>query len=186
MRGDRRGVKETSAMNPKRIIRAKDFLRDIRRGMSTAELMEKYELSTKAFQQVLKKLIDASTASHTDVQGSAGRITQPRVVEDLRQFPRKVIDFPLWVYGDVEQIEHGMVVDASEKGVRVRGISATVGESRTFVVRYGPGDRRQPFVFEATCRWANGTKLDSNETIAGFEITRISGVDAERLQDILI
>jgi len=41
-------------------------------------------------------------------------------------------------------------------------------------------------VFEAKCRWANGAKLETNEPIAGFEITRISGVDAERLQDILI
>ncbi len=173
-------------MSSKRIIKSKDFLGDIRRGMGAAELMVKYQLSTKAFQQVIKTLIDASTTVRTNVNANADLRSHPQVVEDMRQFPRKVIDFPLWVYGDLEQIEHGMVVDASENGVRVRGISAKVGESRTFMVRYGPGDRRQPFVFEATCRWSNGTKLHPNETIAGFEITRISSVDAERLQDILV
>lgn len=173
-------------MSPKRVIKAKDFLRDLRRGMSTAELMEKYDLSAKAFQQVMKKLIDASTTMRTDGDGNVEDTTQAKAVADLRRFPRKIIDFPLWVYGDLEQIEHGMVVDASEKGICVRGISATVGERRTFMVRYGPGDRRHPFVFEAICRWADGGKTGTREPIAGFEITRISGVDAERLQDILI
>jgi hypothetical protein len=173
-------------MSPKRIIRSRDFLRDIRCGMSASQLMEKYELSPKTFQQVLKKLIDASAAPSTAVNGQPGADARPPIVEDMRQFPRKVIDYPLWVYGDLEQIEHGLVVDASEKGVRVRGISATVGECRTFMVRYGPGDRRQPFVFEAECRWVNGSGNDPDKAVAGFEITRISTVDAEHLQDILI
>ncbi len=173
-------------MSPKRTIKAKDFVKDIQGGMTTAELMEKYKLSTKAFQTVMKKLIEASTKPPSNASGAPEHVTPPPPAEDMRQFPRKIIDFPLMVYGDLEQIEQGLVVDASEKGIRVRGIGARVGESRTFIVRYRPGDRRQPFVFDATCRWANGSDRDPRKTVAGFEITRISSVDAERLQDILI
>ncbi|MFH1117303.1 MAG: PilZ domain-containing protein [Pseudomonadota bacterium] len=173
-------------MSPKRVIKAKDFVKDLQGGMTTAELMEKYKLSAKTFQTVMKKLIEASTESLSDADGAVERVESPRVVEDMRQFPRKIIDFPLMVYGDLEQIEQGLVVDASEKGIRVRGIGAKVGESRTFIVRYRPGDKRQPFVFDATCRWTNGYDRDPQKTVAGFEITRISNVDAERLQDILV
>ena len=173
-------------MSPKRVIKSKDLIRDIKAGMSSAELMEKYKLSQEGFRRVVKALIDASNRRRNAANVRTEAQEESPEVKDMRQFPRKSIDFPLWVYGDVEQIEYGFVEDVSEKGVRVRGIDVGIGEERTFVVRYAPGDRRQPFVFEATCRWVNTNAQSPNKTVAGFEITSISNLDAERLQDILV
>jgi hypothetical protein len=174
------------AVNPKRVIKSKDLLTDIKAGMSSSELMEKYKLSLEGFRRVIKALIDASNRKRKVTNVMTEAQDESPEVKEMRQFPRKSIDFPLWVYGDVEQIEYGFVQDVSEKGVRVQGIDVGIGEERTFVVRYAPGDRRQPFVFEATCRWVNSNVKSPNETVAGFEITSISNLDAERLQDILV
>ncbi len=52
----------------KRAIRAKDVVRDIRSHMTDAQLMEKYQLSAKEFQSVLKKLIKHNLISESDLE----------------------------------------------------------------------------------------------------------------------
>ena len=51
----------------KRTIRAKDVVQDIRSNMTDAQLMEKYQLSAKGFQSVLKKLIKHNLMSESDL-----------------------------------------------------------------------------------------------------------------------
>lgn len=181
-----RKPKETITVGSKRVIKSKEFLGDVRSGMSAADLMEKYGLSPQGFRKVLNALIEASRKSGIHRGSGAESRGEVRSFEEMRRVPRKAIDFPLWVYGDVDQIEDGLVLDASEKGIRVQGISASIGEERTFVVRFGPGDKRQPFVFDATCRWVNKGTESPHPPVAGFEITSISSLDAERLQNVLV
>ena len=47
-------------MEPKRKIKAKDIVSDIRQGMSDSQLMEKHTLSSKGLQSVFRKLVDAN------------------------------------------------------------------------------------------------------------------------------
>jgi uncharacterized protein (DUF433 family) len=55
-------------MEPKPKIRARDAVNDIRRGMTDAELMAKYELSAKGLQSLFLKLIDAKAVTKTELQ----------------------------------------------------------------------------------------------------------------------
>jgi uncharacterized protein (DUF433 family) len=52
----------------KRTIRAKDVVQDIRSHMTDAQLMEKYDLSAKGFQSLLKKLIQHNLISKSDLE----------------------------------------------------------------------------------------------------------------------
>jgi uncharacterized protein (DUF433 family) len=52
----------------KRTIRAKDVVRDIRSHMTDAQLMEKYQLSARGLQSVLKKLIRHKLISESDLE----------------------------------------------------------------------------------------------------------------------
>ncbi len=45
--------------NPKRKIKAKHFVRDLRNGMGDGELMAKYTLSEGQFRKMFQKLVDA-------------------------------------------------------------------------------------------------------------------------------
>lgn len=173
-------------MDARRRIKAKDFLNDIRGGMKPVDLMLKYKLSPDAFRQVIKKLIKASHATRDDSTAQRKNDAPSPASRDLRQFVRKGIDFPLAVYDGIDQLEEGRVVDVSKKGVRIQGIVTKVGDRRTFIVRFGRGDGRHPFVFEAVCRWSQRDPVRPQDSVAGFEITSMSRLDAERLDELLL
>ena len=172
-------------MKSKRTIKAAEFYRDVRAGLTAPELMNKYELSPEAFRRVVRALIEASHRSrefsgrHDEPDGSVH-------FTEMRSYARTTIGFPLWIYNGVDQLEEGRVLDVSEKGVRVQGIRARLGDEHTFVVRFGPGERRYPFVFDAVCRWSEENHHDPKHSIAGFEITSISSMDAAQLADLLV
>ena len=52
----------------KRTIRAKDVVQDIRSNMTDAQLMEKYQLSARGLQSLLKKLIKHNLISESDLE----------------------------------------------------------------------------------------------------------------------
>jgi hypothetical protein len=161
-------------MNPKREIKSKEFLSDIRGGMTPEELMEKYGLSSSGFRQVVELIVKRRMDR------------QKRSVEsnEMRRHPRKAIDFPLWIYEGVDQLQQGRVLDLSEQGVRIQGLPAKVGDECTFIARARSRERQHPFVFDAVCRWTS--KGDARESfVAGFEITHISASDATRLKAFL-
>lgn len=56
-------------MSRKRVIEAKDIVNDIRSGMSEAELMEKYSLSSKGLQSAFQKLIKGGIMMAEEVYG---------------------------------------------------------------------------------------------------------------------
>lgn len=60
-----------------------------------------------------------------------------------------------------------------------------VGEARTFIVRYQKEAKRQPFVFDAVCRWVSANGSSSQECVAGFEITDISQGDIALLMELI-
>ena len=51
----------------KRTIKAKDVVHDIRAHMTDAQLMEKYHLSARGLQSVLKKLVRHNLVSESDL-----------------------------------------------------------------------------------------------------------------------
>lgn len=164
-----------ATMTLRRCIKSKHFLGDIRSGMTANELMKKYGLSSDTFRQVLQSII------HFQRKGRNAGVD----FRERRRYPRTVITYPLWVYDHADQIEDGRVLDVSEKGVCIEGITAMVGETRTFIVKYRKGERRKPFVFDAMCRWVSANGGSSREYIAGFEITNISQGDIALLMELI-
>jgi hypothetical protein len=163
------------SVNSQRTIKSKEFLKDVSNGLTPQDLMRKYGLSAKEFRCVLQALIAAAP----------GRKPAPAASRDLRRFPRKAIGYPLFAYDGIDQLESGRILDISERGVRIQGIFAKIGEARSFIVRFGPGVRKLPFVFDAVCRWVDsGSKLGGSP-VAGFAITQISSLDEKTLRDIL-
>jgi hypothetical protein len=53
---------------PKRTINAKEILADIKMGLGNASLMEKYGLSEKVLQSVLKKLVDSGKLNQGELE----------------------------------------------------------------------------------------------------------------------
>jgi hypothetical protein len=173
---DKRESRGIAGVNSKRTIKSKDFLSDVRDGLTPQDLMKKYGLSVDEFRGVIQAMIAASPRRNPAAAAS----------RQVRRFPRKAIGYPLFAYDRGDELESGRILDISERGVRIQGIAAKIGEARSFVVFFGAGVRRLPFGFDAICRWVDSGPEWRGLPVAGFEITQISSLDEKTLQDILV
>jgi Mor family transcriptional regulator len=169
----------------KRTIKGKDIITDIRSGMTISQLIAKYRFSLKALRAVFRKLLDAGalTKEELDTQKELYRDTVD--LKGVRKWLRIPTAFPLRIYDSGNPFATGYVRDISEKGVCVEGIEATVGETKSFIVRSGAIGSGHAFVFEAKCRWVNTEESSGKKWVAGFEITSISSLDSKELRKLI-
>ncbi len=159
-------------MRPKRDIGAKDFIFDIRAGMSDLQLMERYKLTARGFQSALQKLVDVQAISAEELYEKYPLYESTLSIEEMKRIVREPLTYPVPVReADYQEVE-GTVRDITEKGVCIRGIQTLLGETKTFII-----DAREfvdvgPFVFRAQCRWVK--KSFGGEYTAGYEIVGIS------------
>lgn len=66
-------------MLTKRTIEAKEFIRDIRSGMTDPELIEKYSLMPKELQRVLRYLVDAGLITQQELEESQ-RLSSSQII----------------------------------------------------------------------------------------------------------
>lgn len=171
-------------MRPKRTIRAKDVVNDIRAGLNDAELMGKYKVSAQGLARIFTKLIEARAVRPGELEGRFPYLDDTVNVENLRKSVRNYVVFPLPIY-EVGRLEvEGTLRDVSEHGLQVAGIECAVNETKEFLVRADEFHDVFPFVFQATCRWVGGGGGGS-ESAAGFEITEISDRAHEQLRAII-
>lgn len=173
-------------MAAKRQIKGKEFIDDLRSGMSPAALMRKYALSQEGLRKIFRIILNASAMEKEEIENLANLYQLDGAPGRMRRQPRKRIDFPLRVYDGIDQLEAGQVVDISSTGVKIKGINAKLGEGRTFIARFGTGRQGRPFVFEGVCRWIGSENDGSTDQLAGFEIRSISNLDAKELENLLL
>jgi uncharacterized protein (DUF433 family) len=74
-------IAKNKRKNPnKRKLKARDFLKDVKRGMSDNELMEKYLLTRRALQSALRQLIELRLATPLELSNRLS-ITKSQVRE---------------------------------------------------------------------------------------------------------
>jgi hypothetical protein len=173
-------------MSPKRQIKGKEFIEDLHAGMTTAEIMEKYQLSPEGLRRIFRILLDSSAVSSAQLDAMPTLYEDSDQAEGLRRTQRKKIPFDLPVCDDIDSLTTGKVLDVSEGGIRVSGVKCRVGQSKTLMVRPSRFGKCRPFVFEAVCRWVSGDPRKPETTTAGFEITRISALDSAELKKLII
>ena len=172
-------------MEPKRKIKAKDIVNDIRSGMSDSQLMEKHELSYKGLQSVFKKLVDANAIRPRELFNrapSAGDDTAD--VTSIRLVPRDFVEVPLPICDADDPKNIGTITDVTEKGIGIRGIRVATGETKTLVFFSDRLFPVGPFALQAQCRWVkNGN--GNGQIESGFEITNISETSSQQLKKIV-
>jgi hypothetical protein len=173
-------------MKAKREIKGKEFIIDLQSGFSAVELMEKYNLSADGLRKIFKAILDVSAMKKSEMEALPNLYRGPMGEARIRRFPRKRVASRMWIYEGIDQVQGGEVFDVSEQGIRTKGLRIRPGEKRIFIARPVNKGQGRPFVFEGVCRWADNTDLDPTKWMAGLEITRISGVDAEAFQELLL
>ena len=171
-------------MGKKRTIRAKDIMTDLRANMTDSEIMSKYSLSAKGLESIFDKLIEARVLTDKELRGRVPIFQDTVNLDNARCLPRSYLAFSLPIYDTDDLQVEGTVRDLSERGLQVAGIEARVNESKEFLVRADELQDIYPFVFTAECRWVTQS-CETNEAIAGFEITEISKGSQEQVREIL-
>ena len=172
-------------MEPKRKIKAKEMVNDIREGMSDSQLMDKHKLSSKGLQSIFSKLVDAKAIRPRELFNrtqSAGDDTAD--VTSIRLVPRDFVEVPLPICDAEDPKNMGTISDVTQTGLGTRGIRVETGETKTLVFFSDRLFPVGPFALQAQCRWVkNGN--GNGQVEAGFEITNISETASQQLKKIV-
>jgi hypothetical protein len=168
-------------MPPKREIKAKDFVNDIRTGMSDSQLRSKYNLSAKGLQSAFAKLLEAKAIRTSEVFGRVSVEDDTVAIASTRLLPRDELEFPVPIYlcEGTQPTVRGTIKDITKKGLKVSGIEAKVDELKLFAIPSDKFSHVEPFAFRARCRWIDG------DGCAGFQITQISKRGEGELQKLI-
>ncbi len=172
-------------MTLKAKIRAIDVIRDIRSGMSAAELMRKYKFSSRGLHVLFRKLLGAKAMTKDELENQPALYHVGDDVKGVRRLLRKRTVFTVHVYDAKNPSAKGVVRDISEKGLCVEGIHSSIGEVKSFIIRTGVFGSGTTAVFEAKCRWVNRADTPGPRVVAGFEITSISTLDSTELRKLM-
>jgi hypothetical protein len=168
----------------RRKISAREFIEDVRNGMTDSELMEKYRLTALGLQSAFTKLVDAGALNPEAIFGRLPDYDSTVGVEGLRLLQRQYLEFPLPVM-DVERSGvSGAVRDISRSGLGIIGIDALVGETRVFMIPADQFFQIEPIVFRAVCRWIKQDQ-DSMGHAGGFQIVEVSQGDLRQLRKLI-
>jgi hypothetical protein len=153
-------------------INVHNIAEDIKAGMSSAELVEKYGLTERGFQWICIQLVGDGILGCDEIYEELFHSDGSLAIEAVRADERLPIVTDAQVYEMGNPDNQGAIQDISAKGLRISGLQAQVDEIKTLMI---PKDNYGEFgkmVFEAKCRW---TKTGPNGLIlAGFEVINIS------------
>jgi uncharacterized protein (DUF433 family) len=178
-----KGRAEENGVPAKVVININHVVEDIKSGLTKAELMQKYRLSSRAWRWVSMTLVTTGAIAWQEIVDKLGTTYQDLVPKN----PRRAKRYPLWFDCPVHEANNpgdvGQILDVADAGVRVRGISAKVGDVKALVV---PEERFMEFArftFDAECRWVK--KDPEGAFVTGFEISHISIGNLKEFQLLL-
>lgn len=172
----------------KREIKGRDFVHDMRAGMSNADLMHKYKLSIKGLSSTFDKLLAAKAIKPSEIFRRS--ILSPDT-SDLRVFPVRLLSrqqvgspLPVYVYDEAWQERKGLVANVSEAGIGIEGMEVKVDQTQIFVIPPGEVPGIGKIMFEAQCKWARRNE-HSDVCESGLQITSISNESLAELRKLI-
>jgi hypothetical protein len=166
-------------------IPAKEIMDDIRQGLTSRQLCDKYRLSKKGLWSVFSKLVNARLLGEEELHSHFVSSEASVVRDGVRQWPRASTQGSLLVHDLDDLAEVYRIQDVSLTGLRVVGIKTYVGERKNFLISLAEaGEDPSTFTFEAQCKWT-GIEEDGKAPVGGFQITSIGEEDFEELQKLL-
>lgn len=171
-------------MRQKRQINGKNIINDIRCGMTDGELRMKYRLSANGLCTIFEKLVDSEAMSHSELSQWSPLYSLRTRYKESRSYPRADLAVRVPIY-DLGTGSIGILRDISEKGLRVAGIDARVGEARTFQIPIEMCMQAEPLLILAECKWAKTRGKTKEYVVAGFEIIDLTAKDRNTLQNFI-
>ena len=104
--------------------------------------------------------------------------------DERRQISRRIPTLQIVVFDRDDDGSMGTVRDVTHKGLALRGIEADIGERKNLWILGDDLGLIDPFELEAECRWV-GSEVLEGQSVAGFQVIRISGEDLQKLLEFI-
>ena len=160
-------------LTSKHKIRAKEIVDGMRNGLQDSDLKEKYGLSSKGLQRLLKKLVDSGSIDHMELYEMSETYREAVDITANRENVRIDVTFPFRIF-EIGSSNKGLVRDISETGLRLAGIESRVGELKIFCLPLDHLMAADPIFLQARCRWVRTKGHGFEYPVAGFEIINMS------------
>ena len=171
-------------MAVKKII-VEDIIRDFNSGLGDVPIMEKYDISSSQYMEILERLNKVRPIQSKSLVTRITTLKTMLVPDEVRESPRCYLALSVLVFDSASGAHQGKLLDLSKNGLKVAGIESYVGESRRFSIQVKWLENEViESRFIAECRWEQGQPNDGSR-LAGFRITDISPNDRRQLQDII-
>jgi hypothetical protein len=169
----------------KRQISAKDFLIDLRSGLTDSDLISKYKITPKGLQSALRKLVEAEQLTQTEYRSrySGYEDTVTLDLDSMKQSCELLSSCLVTIYDESDPNYFGSICDIAQNGFIMNGGKAKKDEVRTLVLDAQDFFEVDSFRVEARCRWCKQQNLD--DFISGFEITQISERAKQHLDQLV-
>jgi hypothetical protein len=171
-------------MGTQRRINGRVLINDLRGGMTDAELMNKYELTSKSLQAVLMKLVNSQAISDIELCERSPLYRESAEYMRARGCPRAELTVRLPIY-DVEASTIGLLRDISETGLRVAGIESKVGQAKTFQIPIDIFMQADPLLVVARCQWVKTKGKNRQYPVAGYSIMDLSEKDRRSIREFI-
>ncbi len=168
----------------KRIVQARDIVRDIRAGMTDGDLMEKYGLSAKGLESAFTKLVNSGILTVGEIYGQRLSGQDTVIIDDVRELPRHFLSMTIPIYEATDEAHKGRICEVTERGVGITGVPARIGQVKSFVIACRPFLDVENIRLEAECIWMNAGKK-TEEWYGGFQITKISPKHLKNLRELI-
>lgn len=152
---------------------ARDIGENVRSGMTDSELMKKYDLSSEELHFVLQTLTDSQIVTVEELYATSRSDHDTAFDASMPGLPGHYLAIAVDIYESKHPEIKGTLSNVTEKGIAITGITARIGETKTFVIPAGDFIEADPVLLEARCQWAEEQR-DTGEWLTGFDITRIS------------
>ncbi len=155
-------------MTTEKKIKAGEIARDLGRGLSDAELMEKYRLSLKGLLSLYKKALEARIIEASEVQRRFALNESLVILDDSRGLPRINLQKPIQVHEYERPENRGIISNVSESGLRIEELESVSGDVKTLVIPTHELLDGEFLVLETKCCWSESQSDGSRS--AGYEI----------------
>jgi hypothetical protein len=169
----------------KRKISAKEILLDINSGMSTSDLMEKHRVSELGLKRALDKLSKARLISDKRLKPLLADLSAVEETDKSRQEVEchTIVRLPIYDLDDIEAV--GDIIEITENNVRVVGIDAGLGDTKTFLVQTdNVSTEIPPLSFDAECV-LHDVDPETSRIISDCAISNISDENRKTLNNLV-
>ena len=167
---------------PKALPDPEQVLRDVRSGLTDAELMDKYRVTYLELDKIFTRLLDTHVATRGELYGRSSFFAETVAVYSSPNPEGHYLAFPIPISDAMDPKVMGRLRTVGETEVGTVGIEAEVEQYRTLVIFPEKFVDIEPITFDAMCVWS---QAEPEGNYATFRIAYITQRDLSRLRNLV-